>query len=424
MDKDVMVNMIENMSDGMLVIGFDGKVRLENSNAASILGIPVESMCGRGVAELMVQGDENDEFFQCIVDAIFYKKRISDTVKYHKDGQRKYLHLVVSPLKDEGHHIALSVLFSDMTDLVELERRNRLLNRKLMQFMDNFVKMMIGAIEARTPYNATHTKKMAEYMENFMSWRKSVGRPFDDEIKLPLLASVWLHDIGKLVIPTEIMDKPTRLGASEKDVFHRIELARVCEELRMARDPEVADDANAMIEKLDAAKELIEKVNKQGFIDDKDKGAINEYAKLLCLNSVGEKIPLLNDYELEALTVPGGTLTKDERLVMQSHVIRSREMLTELGFEDKFSAIPEWAGDHHEYLDGTGYPKGLKGDEISKESRLITIIDIYDALTAEDRPYKKPCTPEQAFEILRNMGKEGKLDEELLEEFYESGAWK
>ena len=94
-----------------------------------------------------------------------------------------------------------------------------------------------------------------------------------------------------------------------------------------------------------------------------------------------------------------------------------------MNFEDEFKDIPEWAGNHHELLDGSGYPRGLKGEEISWETRLLTIIDIYDALTAEDRPYKPPMPPEKAFSILESMRDEGKIDGEILKDFRESKAW-
>ena len=142
-----------------------------------------------------------------------------------------------------------------------------------------------------------------------------------------------------------------------------------------------------------------------------------------CLAANDEMVPLLDDYEKEALMIRKGTLTASERSVIESHVSQTYEMLKEMDLEGEFKDVPEWAGNHHELLDGTGYPRGLKGDEISWETRLLTIIDIYDALTAEDRPYKPPMPPEKAFAILESLKNEGKLDGEILKDFYESKAW-
>ncbi|MBQ8123846.1 MAG: hypothetical protein IJ170_11190 [Ruminococcus sp.] len=93
-------------------------------------------------------------------------------------------------------------------------------------------------------------------------------------------------------------------------------------------------------------------------------------------------------------------------------------------FRGEYKKVPLWAGSHHELLDGSGYPDKLSGDDIPWETRLLTIIDIYDALTAEDRPYKPPMPPEKAFDVLRDMSSNGKLDAQLLESFFKSGAWK
>jgi HD-GYP domain-containing protein (c-di-GMP phosphodiesterase class II) len=93
-------------------------------------------------------------------------------------------------------------------------------------------------------------------------------------------------------------------------------------------------------------------------------------------------------------------------------------------FRGEYKKVPFWAGSHHEFIDGSGYPDKLGGNEIPWETRLLTIIDIYDALTAEDRPYKPPMPPEKAFAVLRDMSAGGKLDSEILESFCESGVWK
>ena len=95
----------------------------------------------------------------------------------------------------------------------------------------------------------------------------------------------------------------------------------------------------------------------------------------------------------------------------------------QMGFSGEYEGVSLWAGGHHEYLDGSGYPAGLKGEEIPWETRLLTILDIYDSLTADDRPYKPAMPSQKAFQILEDMSAEGKLDGEILKSFYESRAW-
>ena len=137
----------------------------------------------------------------------------------------------------------------------------------------------------------------------------------------------------------------------------------------------------------------------------------------------GSLHPLLTPEELEAVTVARGTLTAAEREIIESHVVYTAKLLSKVEFRGDYKPVPKWAAGHHEMLNGSGYPDHISGDEIPWETRLLTIIDIYDALTAEDRPYKPPMEPEKAFAILREMAQEGKLDTDILRSFYESGAW-
>ncbi len=119
-----------------------------------------------------------------------------------------------------------------------------------------------------------------------------------------------------------------------------------------------------------------------------------------------------------------GTLTADERKIIESHVSWTGTLLSKVEFRGDYKPVPKWAAGHHELLDGSGYPDHLTGDAIPWETRLLTIIDVYDALTAEDRPYKPPLPPEKAFAILSDMAEHGKIDRQILESFRESEAWK
>ena len=123
------------------------------------------------------------------------------------------------------------------------------------------------------------------------------------------------------------------------------------------------------------------------------------------------------------LLIPRGTLSEAERKVIESHVSATGELLSEIRFSKELSHVREWASSHHELLNGRGYPRHLQGDEIPLEVRILTILDIFDALTAADRPYKKAKTPEVALDILKADAKNGRLDEELVRLFEESRCW-
>ena len=421
-DEMIYGNIVENISDGILVVEWGGKIRLANQSAEEILGIPACELQGKKLAKLMLEQDENDEFFQCILDAVYAKSTITEIVPYSRGGEKKRLRMVSSLLKNGEENVGLIITLNDLTAMVNLMERNELLNQKLTEFIDRFTEVMVGAIEARTPYNANHTKNMVRYASNFLDWREAQGKGMG-EMRMPFLVSIWLHDVGKLVVPRSIMDKATRLGNREAEIRYRIENAILCESLRAAENPDRKEEARVAEEKLRSALELIQKVNGTGFLGDELREKIEGIKDLRCLTLDGGETPLLQPGEYDALTVQRGTLTTDERKIIESHVTYTRELLERMGFEDIYGSVAEWAGCHHEYLDGSGYPKGLKGDQISWESRLITIIDIFDSLTADDRPYKPAITTERAFQILESMCREGKLDGEILREFQESRAW-
>ena len=317
-------------------------------------------------------------------------------------------------------------MISALASLAAVSLNNSRLSRAVNELLHSFVGVMVDAVDARSPYNANHTRSMARYASRFIDWLDATGSPlrFDEDKKDPFLMSVWLHDIGKLVIPLEIMDKPTRLGSAEERVRARIDIASLCERVRALSRPDEAEEAEREIEELAAARELIERANTAPFLDDGTLEALRALGEKSCASPDGGRVPLLTEGELDAITVRRGTLTAGERAEIERHVVYTSRLLAQMRFGSDYASVPLWAGSHHELLDGSGYPKHLKADELPLEVRLLTILDIYDALTAEDRPYKPPMPPERAFAVLGSMSAEGKLDGELLELFRLSGAWK
>lgn len=152
----------------------------------------------------------------------------------------------------------------------------------------------------------------------------------------------------------------------------------------------------------------------EGFISDED---CAELAKVLEYSFEGE--PYFTDSEKECLSIRKGTLTDSERKVMESHVAITKNILSKVYFNSYFRYSPVFAGQHHEHLDGSGYPEGLKADDLSVESRIMTVCDICDTLLATDRPYKKPLSFEKAFAIMRDMAENGTIDGKYVEYLYE-----
>ncbi len=422
----LMKHIIEDMSDGVIAIGFDSRILVHNRAAAKILGMDDVSLSGKSIAWIMERTEKNDELFELITDSIHTKITVEKTVPFFHDDATLYLRVKTEILMNGNDKVGIVTVISDITERAELFIANKSLATQITNLMNSFVEVMVPAVEEKSPYNANHTKNMAKHGENYLKWLNDKGTltEYTSAETSPLLMSIWLHDIGKLLVPQEVMDKPSRLGSSEKDILHRITTAQLMMKLKMFTESEKQAEWQEKTEALQSAKELILSANDAGFLDDDTICRLKEAARIECLTEDGDTIPLLNDDELESITVVRGTLTDAERRIIESHVSLTAKLLTKMKFEGAYKSVPEWSGGHHELLDGSGYPKHLKADEIPWETRLITIIDIYDALTAEDRPYKPPMPPEKAFSILDDMAEHGKVDRQLLNSFRESGAWK
>lgn len=317
---------------------------------------------------------------------------------------------------DEQHEIIIRSLGS----MAAIELTNLSYVEELRAQLKSFVEAFATAVDERTPYNGTHTRKVAEYcwlLADYIAGKHAAGEceeNFDEERKEKLFLAAQLHDIGKMIIPLRIMNRATRLDADMERVENRFELlasyyeidrlsGRITEAEYQKKTAELADELR-----------FIHEADKVGFLDDEKLQHIKALAGKSYTKKDGTKLPYLTGREVDCLSVRKGTLTDADRKQMESHAAMTEKILDKVRFQHNFEMIPRWAADHHEYLDGTGYPKGLSGDEISLETRILTIADIYDAMTSVDRPYKKPMPKEKAFSILRSMAEEGKLELRLV----------
>ena len=295
----------------------------------------------------------------------------------------------------------------------------------------SFVRVMSSAVEERTPYNSSHTKSMAAYGARFLDYLNRQAAeagepvPFPSERREELLMSVWLHDIGKLVTPLEVMNKAARLLPEQhKDFLHRMELVRLRAEIDCLSGRISDGERGAVIERARQATELVESVNSAGFVPDERLAELDALRALTYTGEDGALHSWLTPEEYAMLSIRKGTLSNDERAIMEGHVSVTGKLLSQIHFPEDLSHVPQWASSHHELLDGSGYPNHLSGDVIPQEVRIITILDIFDALVANDRPYKKGMSVEKALSILQSMAeKEGKLDPELTRLFTRSKCW-
>lgn len=300
--------------------------------------------------------------------------------------------------------------------------------KEIKELFNSFVRVMTKAIDERSRYNVNHTNNVARYCGDFAIYLSNIfpyGHElhFDENRREKLIMAALLHDIGKIVTPLEIMDKPSRLHNRIYVIQYKFQIKKLQLEIAYLTDKISVQQYEAELEALDEALGLIEQTNPSGYLEDDKAESIEELSHITYENKKGVTAPILTEYDMDSLTVKNGTLTENERKIMQEHVSVTERLLAEMSFNKFYRKVPEWAKDHHEFLDGTGYPRGLSGDSISVETCILSMTDVYDALTARDRPYKKATPPEKALDILSGMAENGKLHKELVDLFIKSRVW-
>lgn len=292
--------------------------------------------------------------------------------------------------------------------------------RELNEQMWSFTEAMTKAIDQRTPYNASHTRKVAEYCGmiadhiNKLHESGEESEFFDEERRDKLIMAALLHDIGKLVIPSSVMNKATRLGWKLDVVISRLREIKLLSEVAFLKGQITDDEYETVCEHVNDCAEFIPEVNYTGYLDDKTVEKLDKVFEY-SYNINGEVIKFFTEEEKSMLKIKRGTLTEDERHIMESHALMTEKILEKVHFNSSFKDAGRWASQHHEFLNGKGYPHGLSGEDLCLEVRILTVADICDALLATDRPYKKPLPKDKAFGILHDMANEGKIERRLVD---------
>ncbi|MEM6998389.1 MAG: HD domain-containing phosphohydrolase [Pseudomonadota bacterium] len=306
---------------------------------------------------------------------------------------------------------------------------------------DSFIQLIADAIDEKSPYTAGHcrrvpvlTNMLAEAVNKVDKGPLKDFKLTEDEI-YELDVAAWLHDCGKITTPEYVVDKGTKL----ETIFDRINLVdmsfevlkrdAIIESLKSSiRNLKNSDDIEQELEKnemlqnslatLNKERDDIRKYNVGGeSISDDDIIRIEEIAKRTYVNPAGEKINLLSEEEIQNLEIGRGTLSIREREIINNHVSVTIKMLESLPYPKHLTRVPEFAGGHHEKMDGTGYPNKLKKDQMSIQARMIAIADVFEALTASDRPYKKGMPLSQSLKILGQMKLDNHVDADLFDVF-------
>ncbi len=307
----------------------------------------------------------------------------------------------------------LSLLYK-YTEL--LKRRQRDTQRMLFSMAEAFAE----AIEGRTPYNANHTKNVAKRcMEmldhiNELHKEKKTELSFSESDRKQLYLAAMLHDIGKMDVPLEVMDKPTKLGSREERLKDRLKIIMLKLENDILSDKRDRVAAEKEIEKIKKFLDNITAFNCGRPLSDEEWKIIADMEDGSYTEEDGSSIPYLTEDEKADLHIERGTLSEEERTIMQSHVVYTDKILSHMVFGDEYRDVRAMAANHHELLNGKGYPKKLDKKDLDVMTRILTVMDIYDSLIADDRPYKKPKSVEAAFEIMDEEAEAGKIDKEML----------
>ena len=324
---------------------------------------------------------------------------------------------------------------------------NRMLITQLEELFESFIGMINAAIDEKSPYTGGHCQRVPTLtMQLAQAVNDTKDGPLadfklDERDMYELKIAGLLHDCGKVTTPVHVVDKATKL----QTLFDRIELLDtrfevlkrdaeiVCLRAQLALRQAVDDQAEHALEQLlkaqwqqiDADRAFLRQTNQGGeFMKEEALARVRAIGTERQWQAPsGQMADFLSADELENLSIRAGTLTAAEREVINHHIVTTITMLEQLPWPQHLKRVTEYAGGHHERMDGDGYPKGLKREEMSLPARIMGIADIFEALTASDRPYKKGMTLSEALTILRKFKYNGHIDPDLFDVFVKKGVY-
>ncbi len=370
------------------------------------------------------------------------KSFLTVPMKNHENEIIGVLQLInaIDPLTKEI--IAFSESHQRLVESLASQAAVALTNHNLIDglkgLFESFIKLIADAIDEKSPYTGGHCQRVPELtmMLADAAIKTNIGSLKDfhmtEKEVYELKIAAWLHDCGKVTTPESVMDKATKL----ETIFDRIHLIdhrfdllitqrenvylhKVLATVKAGKtinSKEIKHDIHVIKKQLDDDKNFIRKVNYGSeFMRTEDIQRVKDIADYQYLNDSGHAVKFLSENEVYNLTIEKGTLTPEERTVINNHIVVTINMLESLQYPKDLRRVPEYAGGHHERMDGKGYPKGLTRDQMSIPARMMGVADIFEALTSKDRPYKKAKTLSETLHILGKMRLDNHIDPDIFD---------
>jgi HD-GYP domain-containing protein (c-di-GMP phosphodiesterase class II) len=316
---------------------------------------------------------------------------------------------------------------------------NRRLNESIRTLFEGFVEASVTAIEQRDPTTSGHSHRvaaltcaLAEAADRTEAGPYAPFRIGRDELRELRYAAV-LHDFGKVGVREQVLVKARKLPPGARELLRaRLEQAMLScaaqmweEAARGGRSLRQAEEALALRRaELEKAWKIVESADEPTVLAREVGAEVEALGRLEYRDAAGRLVSLAAAAEIACLGIPRGSLTPRERAEIESHVTQTFRFLAKIPWTEDLSRVPDWAYAHHEKLDGSGYPRQLTAETIPVPVRMLTICDIFDALAARDRPYKKAVPGDEALEILSGEAQRRAVDGDLLQIFIEANVWK
>lgn len=351
----------------------------------------------------------------------------------------------IKPFSPEDQQLAES-----LASQAAIALTNQRLIADLKELFESFIRTIATAIDDKSPYTGGHGNRVPILAEMLAKAAKESNlgdlkdfNPTEDEM-YEIRIAAWMHDCGKVVTPEYVVDKATKL----ETIYDRIKTVNTRFEV-LKRDAEIEylnsklellssqaaeqqaqlalleQAFNERLAQLDSDKKFVIETNRGGeSMSEASQDRIKQISRYRWRGADGKEEPFLTENEVYNLCIPKGTLTPEERSIINHHVTATKKMLNTLPFPKNLKRVPEFAASHHETMNGTGYPDGLVREQMPIPARIMAIADVFEALTASDRPYKPAKSLSASLKILGFMKKDQHIDHELFDVFIRSKIYR